>query len=389
MKTAVALLLGIHGLICTLGFIKAFGLARLPQLSLPISRAFGVLWLLAGLGFLAGAVLLRAAPRAWWIPVVLAVLLSQVLIVLFWRDARAGTVINGLILIPVLLAMLDLRPSSLRSQYQAEVKQRLGAIPAAARVTEADLAGLPPLVQTYLRRVGVVGKPHVHSFRAIFQARMRSGPDAPWMAAQVEQVDFFAEPARLFWMEASRTGVPFHVFHRYVGDAASMQVRVLGLFEVLTVRGREITQSETVTLFNDICFFAPARLVDAPVTWQTIDRRRVRGTFSNAGHTISAVLEFDPDGDLVGFVSRDRYQSDGKTHRLLPWSTPGRAYRDFGGYRLSSGGEARWQERTGEWTYGVFELVSIVYNIDNPAETRVLRAAPRPQAAVRSVPSPP
>jgi hypothetical protein len=88
----------------------------------------------------------------------------------------------------------------------------------------------------------------------------------------------------------------------------------------------------------------------------------VKGTFSNAGQTISAVLTFDQAGDLVGFVSSDRFQSDGKTHRLFPWSTPVRDFRDFGGVRLAGAGEARWREPAGEWAYGQFQLQRIAYN---------------------------
>jgi len=37
MRIALAVLLAIHALIHLMGFLKAFGLAELPQLTLPIS----------------------------------------------------------------------------------------------------------------------------------------------------------------------------------------------------------------------------------------------------------------------------------------------------------------------------------------------------------------
>ena len=92
-----------------------------------------------------------------------------------------------------------------------------------------------------------------------------------------------------------------------------------------------------------------------------LTRRWHRG-YTNAGHTISAVLSFDEGGDLVGFISQDRYQSDGKSDKLFPWSTPLADYRDFGEARLASEGEARWVEPGGEWTYGKFVLERISYN---------------------------
>jgi hypothetical protein len=43
MSTALAVLLVIHGLLHLMGFLKAFGLAELPQLTGPISQPLGLL----------------------------------------------------------------------------------------------------------------------------------------------------------------------------------------------------------------------------------------------------------------------------------------------------------------------------------------------------------
>jgi hypothetical protein len=270
-----------------------------------------------------------------------------------------------------LVAALEARPSSLRSRYAAEVRDGLAQTAAAWRsssppvVTDDDLVGLPAPVRRYLMRAGVVGKPRVVDLHAVFHARFRTARDAPWMKARVDQYELFGRsPRRLFLMEASRAGVPVTAFHRYVGDDATMHVRAAGLVDVAYAGGPEMTASETVTLLNDICVFAPAALLDAPVTWQPLDERRVEATYTNAGHTIKAVLTFDAAGDLVSFDSNDRLQSDGETSRRLPWSTPLSGYRDFGGARLAAEGHARWREPDGdEWTYGEFTLDRIDYDV--------------------------
>jgi hypothetical protein len=357
-----AILLMCHAAIHVAGFLKAFGLAELPQLGQAISRSAGLLWLLAALGFVASAVLLFVDGRHWWMAAAPALLLSQALIAADFRDAKLGTIANAVIVVPLLVSLVDLRPTSLRSLYESEVRAataRVSALGPAPTITERDLASLPAIVQTYLRRAGVVGQPRARSVHAVFRARMRTSADGPWMTATVDQYDFFGPggPSRLFFMEASRAGVPFVAFHRYVGDAASMRVRLAGLIPVVDASGPLMTQGETVTLLNDMFMIAPAALVDAPVTWKVMGDRVVAATYANAGTTVSAELTFDEAGDLIGFVSRDRYQSDGKTYRLLPWSTPMGDFRDFGPARLPGFGEARWREPTGEWwTYGEFWL---------------------------------
>lgn len=273
--------------------------------------------------------------------------------------------------VAVVGGLVAVRASSLPSRYASEVREALAGEARALSgqrtlvVTDDDLARLPALVATYLRRAGVVGRPRVVDFHAVFRARMRTARDAPWMDATVDQYEFLGgSPRRFFLMRASRAGLPFVALHRYVGSEATMQVRAAGLVDVVDARGAEMTESETVTLFNDICIFAPAALLDAPVTWQPVGDRQVKATYTNAGHTISAVLTFDAAGDLVSFVSNDRHQSDGKTSRRLPWSTPVGSYRDFGGARLPAFGAARWKEPDGEeWTYAELTLERIDYDV--------------------------
>jgi len=125
-----------------------------------------------------------------------------------------------------------------------------------------------------------------------------------------------------------------------------------------------MNQSETVTLFNDMCLLAPSTLVDAKVDWRPIDAQRVGGTFRNAGQTITAELVFDPRGDLASFSSNDRYMSaDGKTYSNYRWTTPVRDYRDYGGYRLARSGDAIWSTPEGEFVYARFELEEVRYDV--------------------------
>lgn len=254
--------------------------------------------------------------------------------------------------------------SGLRADYEAEA-QRLAVASTSEPgvITEQDLSPLPPLVQRYLHRVGVLGKPHVRSFHATFDAKVRSGPEEPWLTGAAEQYEFFDPPARLFYMKAHRAGLPVHVYHRYVGNSATMTGRLLGLFTVLEVSGPELTQAETVTLLNDMFFLAPAALIDAPIKWETLDDRRVRATYTNAGHTVLAIAYFNDDGDLIDFDSYDRYQVEQDPPRRVRWSTPLYGYGRFDGYRLATGGAARWGEPGEEWTYGDFRIQSIQYNV--------------------------
>jgi hypothetical protein len=105
MRWILVPLLVLHGLIHLLGFSLAWGgpaTGMAGGTTVPLGdlalRVAGVAWLLACLGML-GAALGVALGREWWRPVALvAVVVSQVLIVLWWPDARAGTLANIVVL---------------------------------------------------------------------------------------------------------------------------------------------------------------------------------------------------------------------------------------------------------------------------------------------------
>lgn len=259
--------------------------------------------------------------------------------------------------------MFDGRTGSFRSRFVRDRTTLLDRpVSSGPALTETDLAPLPPLLQTYLRRSGAVGRPRVRNVRVGFDAQMRSSATAPWMHATATQYEFFDPPARLFHMSASRAGIPIDVLHEYVGRAATFRVRIAGLIPMINKSGPAITHDETVTLMNDVLVLAPAAVVDLPFTFEPIDDRSVRATFRNAGFSVAATLTFDAEGDLVGFASADRAH-DRKGGAAI-WSTPISSYKEVDGVRVGTCGDANWIDATGEWTYGRFFIRSIEYNVE-------------------------
>jgi hypothetical protein len=254
--------------------------------------------------------------------------------------------------------------SRFRSAVHEELTQRAGQARAdETPVTDSDLRHLPPIVATYLRRAGAIGRPRVTSFRATFRAAFCGGPEQPWMRGTAEQYGFFGPAVRLFRMSLRRFGIPVDVYHRFQPGAAIIQARALGLFDVAAESGDVLVRSETVTVLNDMFLLAPATLIDAPIEWQALTSHMVRATLTNAGHTVSAIVWFDESGDIVDFESDDRYFIDGETRCLKRWSTPVIRHCDVDGMRLFAEAEARWTEADGrQWTYARFELTGIEYN---------------------------
>ena len=87
IKAIFASVIVIHGFIHLMGFVKAFQLAEVNQLTQTIHKPVGLLWLISALLFITAAVIFLLNKDWWWMIAVPALVLSQVLIILYWQVA--------------------------------------------------------------------------------------------------------------------------------------------------------------------------------------------------------------------------------------------------------------------------------------------------------------
>jgi len=358
LKIFLLIVLFIHGMIHILGFLKAFQLAEINQLTQNISKPMGILWLLALILFLAAAIQLISNHDLWWITALAAVILSEVLIILFWQDAKFGTIANIIILLSVIAGYgfwsfenIFKNDLAVSLETSSKIEKNL--------LTEKDIEHLPLPVRKYLRYTGVINKEKVNNVRIVFDVEMREkGKD--WFKATSVQYNFYDEPTRLFFMKANMFGMTVPGYHRYVEANATMDIRLFGLFPIVKQSGDIMNKTETVTLFNDMCLMVPATLIDKRIQWEPIDSLTTKAVFTNRGISISATLYFNETGQLINFTSDDRTAiSDMKQYRF---STPVAGYKNINGINVMTGGEAIWHYPDGEFVYGKFNLKSIEYN---------------------------
>lgn len=240
--------------------------------------------------------------------------------------------------------------TSLSREYDARRAEAMASpLPESHVLTEADIAGLPEPVRRYIAVSGSLGKPRAVQIEMVVEAEISDAPNAAPMAGPVTQYERFDKPRRLFLMESRMKGLPVKVLHDFNYDNATMRVRLAGLISVVDLQGEDATRTETVTILNDLCLFAPSLLADPRLSWSEIDATHSGVSFTLGPNTVSAVLTFDHGGELVDFRSEDRgaLQKDGSL-RLIPWTTPVRNYRDFDGRRIATEGEAIWHYPEGE-----------------------------------------
>ena len=284
----------------------------------------------------------------------------------------------------------------LAATYAARLSDAQTRVPRdpGAPLTEAAIAHLPAPMQRWLRRSGAVGQPPLRCLHIVYDATMHQRPGGKGIAGTAEQFDTVVAPMRrLFYMPAKMFGVPMAVLHDYDAGEASMQVRVARVLEVADEHGEALARTETVTLLNDLAFWAPSSLVGPACAWRAIDDRRSEVSFVLGPHAVRAALVVDDAGDLVDFRSDDRgrVQKDG-TFRLEPWSTPMRSHRAVGSRRVPWEGDAIWHTAEGDFVYGRFVVRSITFDLEAPLQQDARAdpsAAPGTQPTRAAASSPP
>lgn len=252
---------------------------------------------------------------------------------------------------------------SYRKTWRSEVEKAYQQSSQSKILTMSDIEHLPVPVQKYLIYTKSVGMPVINNIHIRFTGWFKMAPDKPYARFNSEQYNFYPNPSRFYYMTMRVKGIGAKGLHVYKNENATMKIKIAGLFTVADASGAKMNQGETVTVFNDMCLMAPSALAFANVEWETVDSLTVKAIYTNGENRISATLYFNEEGQLINFISNDRFQSaDGKEYQSYSWSTPVGSYIEVEGRMIPSYGEAIWDMPEGQYCYGKFELKEADFN---------------------------
>lgn len=272
----------------------------------------------------------------------------------------------GIVIVLIILIMIFRYYGSTHRAYKENLSRALSADDSCNDeiITEKELQDLPVVIQKYLRYVGVVGKKKINQFAIDIDGEMRLDENKDWAPITAEQKTFINQGIRLFYMTMKYKGIPINGLHHFEKGEASMVIKILDLIKVVDQRGEIMNKAETVTFFNDMCIFAPSTLIDADIIWQEIDELSIMAHYTHEGITISAQLFFNEKGQLINFVSNDRYKiENNNAYAQIKWSTPVSGYKNFNGYNLASTGEGIWHYEDRDFSYIKMNIKNVHYNI--------------------------
>jgi hypothetical protein len=361
MKVIFAFIVIIHGLIHLMGFVKAFQLAEINELTHNIPKPIGLLWLISALLFIIAAAILLLKKDWWWMIAVPALVLSQLLIIMYWQNARYGTIANVIILVGI---VIGIGIWSFDTMAKSELETFVAPVTSEKKViTKEMLSGLPPIVQKWLERSNVIGKEIIYSVHLKQIGEMRTAPDSKWMPVEAEQWCKTEKPG-FIWIADVKFAPGIHLAGRdkYGNGKGNMLIKLLYLIPIADAKGTETDQGAMVRYLAEIIWFPSAALNDY-IQWEQIDSTTAKATMTNGGITASGLFKFDANGDVISFEAKRYYDRKGGA-TLEDWfiQIEPNSYKEFEGVRIPAKSTVTWKLKEGDFIWYKPEIADIHYN---------------------------
>jgi hypothetical protein len=346
----------LHGLIHLLGPASAFGWGQAKTLDGRISRPLGWLWMANCLLFVFAAALLGMKQPAWWVWALFALLLSQALVFSAWSLAKAGTWINALLLLPVLVAWGQAR-------WQGQVDGAVTALNAArpdAAIHARPAAVLPKVVRLWLAHCGALDRPVPQRVELRQQGRLRLAWDGGWMPFTA--TEHFNTLAPAYAWSAEVCVLPMLSLFgcdQYGDGHGRVRVQALGWLPLGNASGPSVDQGSQLRYLAEMAWF-PGAALGSNVQWNAGPGASAVATLHDHGRDVSATFHFSPQGELLS-VDALRYLDGPDGATLEPWHVEldPASQRDFNGLRIPARSQVTWRLKKGDFHWLELELVDL------------------------------
>lgn len=363
-KICFGLLIVIHGAIHLMGFFKAMGSDTFSPIKTPISFPLGLLWLFSCVLFLLAGFFLLVNRDSWPLLLLVAAVLSQLLIISVWKDARFGSLANLLIVLISLPAWGTFRQARQVSLEQAEFLKK--AQPSTSEVlTEVDLQNLPTCVKRWLRYSNVIGKSRASVVSIHQKGLMKTKPDGKWMPFTAVQYVNPQDPG-FIWV-ANVKMLPMIYLQgrdRLQAGEAEMKIRLLGWFDVVNEHhNQKVNSGSMIRFLGELCWY-PSAAISPYISWKELSHNSAEAMFSYNETEVQGLFTFSENGALQSFKAR-RYYGGGKNARQEDWLVQVLETQNFDGLQLPSLCEVSWKFKEGDFTWLRLEIESLdINNLD-------------------------
>jgi len=364
MKVILLILMILHAAIHLLGFLKGFQLTEITQLSMSISKPVGLLWLLVAILFTLALFGFVFNLDFWIYLTFFTIIASQILVVLHWKDAAYGTIVNIILLLLVL-------PHFGKQQFDKKVSKEKTALIHSFNTSnneilrKDEILNLPASVQNWLLQSGAVGSPKTVGAHLIQSGKLKTKPNSKWLPFQAEQHFNVKSPAFLWVAEVELfSGVILSGRDRLEEGTGEMLIKLASLIPVVNEKdNHSINTGAMIRFLGEICWF-PSAAVNEYINWEELDSLSAKATFTGKTQSVSGIFHFTEGGELSSFEAL-RYFGGGKDAQRHLWKIEVLAYKTFEGIKVPALCRVIWKLPEGDFEWLQLSVTEVNYNPTN------------------------
>lgn len=365
VKSVLFILISAHALLHFLGFAKAYSLLQLKSMHLPVSKGMGLLWLLAGILLMITGILFKRHADHAWVAGFIAVIISQLLIIFYWKDAHWGTLPNVVILIACFLARSNHQFKRLTQMELAQMK--LVHNKKSEMIQENHLSVLPIAVQNWLRASGIMGKPFIVSGEISQQLTMQLKPEQKNMKATAFQFTNASNPGFIWVVQTnSNAFMWFCGRDKFSNSKGEMLIKLFSLFTVVDEQGKTMDEAALQRYLGEMVWF-PSLALNQNITWEALNDSSAKATMNYMGTTGSGIFTFNAMGEVTRF-SAMRFKDHHPSAQRMEWIIEVEDYSIFDGIKVPTKLAATWMLPTRKWTWLRMEVNDLHYQYANPSD---------------------
>lgn len=347
-----------HGFIHFLGFLKAYEWMELKELPLQISRDAGMLWLLAGIGILVVTIGYAWQVNYWWYLGMGIAIFSQVLIILYWGEAKFGTLPNVVLFC---LSLLVGANANFEKQVNQEVNELFSQSPKAFGTLDSQpISTFPEPVQRWLERSGALEAPLPGQVlvKQDFQLKLKPN-QKDWYQGTANQYFNPVHPGFVWSLDLKLNPlVQVKGRDKLKDGKGEMLIKLWSLISMVNEKGNPRIDEGTLQRFLGEIVWFPAAAKSPYLTWEAINKNEAKALFAFQDSTVSGVFTFDELGRFVKFRT-ERYLGGEADATRKPWIVEAREYSRFEGVEVPSLCEASWILEEGPWTWAKIRVLSV------------------------------
>lgn len=367
MKLGLTILIAIHGIIHLFGFLKAFELSEFNAIAHPVSKTFGLIWLLAFVLFAITLVSMLYTFNYWWAVGTVALVISQILIFNYWSDAKFGTIANVVILFATIIGYSTFqfknKISEERTQMFENAKNTDQKI-----IAKESISGLPKSVQKWLINSGVIGKEAVFNVHLVQDLQLKMKEDQKeWNLAEADQY-FTTQPPAFNWNINMRMNSVINVVGRdkFENGNGDMLIKMFSLIPIADAsNNKKVNEASLQRYLAEIVWF-PSAALSPYITWEPIDDQSAKAIMSFQGTKGTGTFRFDNNGNFLRFTAM-RFKDAGDKEPKL-WTVNSIKIEERNGIKIPVECEAKWKIENQDWTWLKLKITDIEYNIKEMPE---------------------